>query len=114
MEVTAGGKATGRTLALASVILGVLWFAFAVVAAWLGLVVKPEGGRPFLDDTSGVSALCTTLTPVVITLGVGLAGVAFAQIRRLTALIVGAAFLHVTLVVWIGVLFFIAARMRAG
>ena len=107
-------KATGRAMALASVILGLLWVGFAVAAAWLSPVVKPEGGRPFLDDTSGMSALCITLTPVVITLGVGLAGVAFAQVRRLTGMIAWAALLHVTLVVWIGLLFSVVARMRAG
>jgi hypothetical protein len=51
---------------------------------------------------------------VVITLGVGLAGVAFAQVRRLTGMIAWAALLHVTLVVWIGLLFSVVARMRAG
>jgi hypothetical protein len=105
-------RGSGRSAAGTSVILGVLWFGFALVAARLGLVVKAPGGRAYLDDTAGFGAACVTMTPVVMTLGIGLAGVAFAQVRRVTALIAAAAALHVTVSVWIGVLFGAAARAR--
>jgi hypothetical protein len=104
----------GRSPAAASVILGILWVGFAILAAMQGPLVHPEAGAAYINDTVGIGAACLAMTPVVITLGIGLAGVAFAVARRVTALIVVAIVLHLTLTIWIGILFWGAARIRAG
>ena len=107
-------RKSGRSAAIMSIIIGVLWIALGVVVSRVGHIIVPDPGTPRMDDTAGISHMYIHLTPAIIVFGIALSGLSFALIRRLTTLMLIGAFINATMIVWLELIFRIAIKARVG